>query len=144
MFHLQIRKLKKKNLFLFFPELVTRQHCRDNVTMFSVRLICLYSTCLLHLDNEVLRFFIFFLVPDALFYCRIVVVAKQTIVACPALLFSLSPITSFSKQKQTEETEDSQTERADRLIADQELEETDTVRNVLTYSQLLLQHNVYL
>ena len=41
-----------------FPDLGTRQHCRDNVTMFSGKL--------LHLDTEgeALIFF-FFLVPDA-------------------------------------------------------------------------------
>jgi hypothetical protein len=32
-----------------------------------------------------------------------------------------------------EDTEESQTERADKLIAEQELEETDTVRNVNSY-----------
>ena len=62
------------------PELGTRQHCRDSVTMFSgqkwlIIALCLPSVWLLHLYTETLLLLIFFHVPDALLHCRIVTVA---------------------------------------------------------------------
>ena len=49
-----------------FAELGTRQHCRDNVTMFSGQIIvyyCVYIRCgwLLHLDTEAIQFLYFVL-----------------------------------------------------------------------------------
>ena len=65
--------------FLFFPELGTRQHCRDNVTMssdlkvvgfcsFTIFVVATPST----VDTETLIFFEFFLVPEVLLRCRVV------------------------------------------------------------------------
>ena len=38
--------------------------------------LCLYSMWLLHLDTKTLTFCLFFLVPEALLHCRVVVVVK--------------------------------------------------------------------
>ena len=73
------------------PELGTRQHCCDNVTMiaglkvvgFSILLYLLWQ---LRLDTKTSIFFEICLIPEALLLCRVVVVAKlKKIVACPAL-----------------------------------------------------------
>ena len=64
-------------------QLRTRQHWRDNVTMFSGHYrdgyriaFCLYFLWLLHLDSETITCFRFYQVPGALLSCRVVVVAK--------------------------------------------------------------------
>ena len=58
-------------------ELGTRQHCRDNVTMFSgkkllIKALCQCSLWLLHWDTEAFTFFVLFLVSEAPFLCRFV------------------------------------------------------------------------
>ena len=67
----------EKFQFEFFARLSTRQHCRDNMAMFSdlkdlgFCIFTLYGTLQqLHLDTETLIFFEFFLVPEALLRCR--------------------------------------------------------------------------
>ena len=69
-----MRILKKRsNLIIFYiAELGTRQHCRDNVTMFSSHksvgycFITIFVVAKLYLDTETLIFFEFFLVPAIL------------------------------------------------------------------------------
>ena len=58
-----------------------RQHCRDNMTMVSGLKVVgfgLFTIFVveLHLDSETLIFFEFFLVPEALLRCPVVVDAK--------------------------------------------------------------------
>ena len=73
-----MRILKKRsNLIIFYiAELGTRQHCRDNVTMFSSHksvgycFITIFVVAKLYLDTETLIFIEFFLVPEALLRCR--------------------------------------------------------------------------
>ena len=61
-----------KIFLLFFPELGTRQHCRDNVTMFSGYTVVKLNIALLlcHLSTETIIFFEFFLVTEALHVLR--------------------------------------------------------------------------
>ena len=61
--------------FLFFPELGTRQHCRDNVTMSSDLKVVGFSSFTIFVvatpstvDTETLIFFEFFLVPYRFYY----------------------------------------------------------------------------
>ena len=59
-------------------------HCLDNVTMFSGQktdyCVCVYS----HLDTRALTFFVFFLVPEALLRCHVVVVAQLKMCLVPS------------------------------------------------------------
>ena len=64
-------------LYIIVSELGRRQHCRDNVTMFSGHklfaiALCLYSLWRLYVDSETLTFVEFLLVLEALLLCFVV------------------------------------------------------------------------
>ena len=85
------------------PELGTRQHCRDNMSMTTFPgqtiivhygIMSIYSLWLLHLDTpRPSPFFIFFLVSTAPLRCRIVVVAKLNQFRVPSAACYLQHVT---------------------------------------------------
>ena len=95
----------RKVMLIFSTELATRQHCRDNVTIFRghktidycILFIFVVGTSLRHRDCK----FVFFFLSLKLYYytvhctvytlsrCRVVTLQSYTIVTCPALILSL-------------------------------------------------------
>ena len=80
---------------MLVSELGTRQHCRDNVTMFSglkvvgftiatIFVVSTQSTVCRHRDHNIFQIFP---VPEALLCCRVVIVAKLKHCRLPSSVF---------------------------------------------------------